>query len=88
MTTNTTTQAPATAPQATDEGRFHPFGRTITEDLQLLATGEESGWWDATGTPAPWPQDFLNPDAGWTTGQDNNAPEPQNPATTNAPAPF
>ncbi|WP_449373034.1 hypothetical protein [Arthrobacter psychrolactophilus] len=88
MNTNTTTQPPAHAPLATYNGRFHPFGKTITEDLELLAAGEETGWWDATGTPAPWPQDFMHPAAGWNTGQDNNAPGPQKPAITNTPAPF
>ena len=76
MHTTTTTPTPPTAPQAPHDGRFHPFGRTTAEDLQLLAAGEETGWWDATGTPAPWPQDFLDPAAGWTTGEDNNAPAP------------
>lgn len=50
------------------EGRFHPFGRTLDEDLALIAQGEETGWWDDRGQPAAWPQDFLDPDAGWTNG--------------------
>lgn len=47
-------------------GRFHPFGRSHDQDLQLLADGAETGWWDDTGCPAPWPQDFLDPAAGWS----------------------
>ena len=27
----------------------------------------ETGWWDDNGRPAPWPDDFTDPDAGWTT---------------------
>ena len=40
-------------------------------DLALLAAGEETGWWDDRGRPAPWPEDFwladgtINPD--WQT---------------------
>lgn len=40
-------------------------------DLAVLAAGEETGWWDDTGAPAPWPEDFwladggINPD--WAT---------------------
>ncbi|WP_193081307.1 hypothetical protein [Brevibacterium aurantiacum] len=45
--------------------RFHPFGRTRDQDLQILATGGETGWWDDRGRPAPWPEDFLDPEAGW-----------------------
>lgn len=47
--------------------RFHPFNRTLAQDHALLAAGEDTGWWDHTGNPAPWPQDFLDPAAGWQT---------------------
>ena len=57
----------------TDPARtWHPFGRSPEEDLQILADGGESGWWDDTGRPALWPEDFLNPATGWTNGNDNN----------------
>ncbi|WP_113719079.1 hypothetical protein [Arthrobacter dokdonensis] len=56
---------------------WHPFGRPRAEDLALLAAGEETGWWDETGRPAPFPEDFLDPNAGWTTDQDTGI----NPAT-------
>ena len=32
----------------------------------------EAGWWDDTGRPALWLEDFLNPATGWTNGNDNN----------------
>lgn len=47
------------------DGHFHPFNRTLDQDLALLAAGEEIAWWDEPGRPAPWPQDFLYPDSGW-----------------------
>src|SRR5699024_12342578 len=28
------------------------------QDLALLASGQETGWWDETGRPAPWPEGF------------------------------
>ena len=31
-------------------------------DLELLATGHDTGWWDVHGRPAPWPDDFWLPD--------------------------
>lgn len=31
---------------------------------QLAATGY-TGFYDETGTPAPWPEDFLDPASGW-----------------------
>jgi len=65
--------------------QWHPHGRTREQDLQILADGGETGWWDDTGRPAPWPEDFLNPEAGWTNGNDNNLDsdpaenDPENP---------
>ena len=46
---------------------WHPFARTRGEDLAILSAGGETGWWDDNGRPAPWPEDFLDPEAGWTT---------------------
>lgn len=40
-------------------------GRSREEDLALLAAGYETGWWDDNGVPAPWPEDFFDPDSGW-----------------------
>lgn len=42
----------------------------------LLPAATETGWWDDKGRPAPWPDDFLDPEAGWNNGNtdtpDNN----------------
>jgi hypothetical protein len=40
-------------------------GHGRDHDLALLAAGGETGWWDDNGVPAPWPEDFLDPDSGW-----------------------
>lgn len=58
---------------------WHPLGRTRAEDLALLNAGKETGWWNETGRPAPFPGDFLDPNAGWTTTQDTG----NEPATNN-----
>jgi hypothetical protein len=44
---------------------------------QLAATGY-TGWYDQDGFPAPWPEDFLDPDSGWqpTTGDHTNTANP------------
>ncbi len=34
-------------------------------DHAVLAAGGYTGWWDETGQPAPWPQDFFDPDTDW-----------------------
>ena len=58
----------------------HLFGRTRHDDLQLLADGRETGWWDHTGQPAPWPEDFADPDSGWTRETDpTHHHDPENP---------
>lgn len=43
-------------------------------DLALLAAGLETGWWDDSGRPAPWPEDFLDPDSGWTIASHPSPP--------------
>jgi hypothetical protein len=49
--------------------------------IDLLASGGETGWYDESGTPAPWPEDFLDPDSGWqpTTGNRVTNTDPGNP---------
>ena len=42
-----------------------PQQRAREHDLGLLATGGHTGWWDETGQPAPWPDDFFDPDTDW-----------------------
>jgi hypothetical protein len=50
-------------------------GFTRAEYLRALAAGYETGWWDDRGVPAPWPEDFLDPNSGWRpSGQPG--PEP------------
>ncbi len=34
-------------------------------DLAMLAAGGHTGWWDQTGQPAPWPEDFFDTDSEW-----------------------
>ena len=34
-------------------------------DLAILAAGGYTGWWDEHGRPAPWPDDFFDPDSDW-----------------------
>ncbi len=34
-------------------------------DLATLAAGGYTGWWDDHGRPAPWPDDFFDPDSDW-----------------------
>ncbi len=55
----------------------HP--RIQQDDLVLLASGEEPGWWDDHGRPAPWPEDFDDPDSGWAPAGELNDPNPGNP---------
>jgi hypothetical protein len=54
----------------------NPGARTRDQDLAVLAAGGETGWWDDAGHPAPWPEDFLDPDAGWSTGRTALRPTP------------
>lgn len=50
-------------------------------DLALLAAGQETGFWGEDGKPAPWPEDFLDPDSGWAPdgNTDNTPPAPGEP---------
>lgn len=52
--------------------QWHPAERSRQQDLEILASGGETGWWDETGRPAPWPEDFLHPNAGWATADPDN----------------
>lgn len=69
------------APLVTTSRRYHPHGRTREEDLAILADGGETGWWDDSGRPAPWPDNFLHPDSGWApeTGPTGHHDNPRNP---------
>ena len=43
-------------------------GFTQAEYLATLEAGYETGWWNERGVPAPWPDDFLDPNSGWRPG--------------------
>lgn len=51
---------------ASPDRRYAPSTRAA--DLADLAAGNQTGWWDDHGRPAPWPEDFfladgtINPD--------------------------
>jgi hypothetical protein len=49
-------------------------GLTRQAYLDLLAAGHETGWYDQHGDPAPWPEDFLDPDSGWQTARGGENP--------------
>ena len=51
-------------------GPGHPQG----DYQRALAAGYETGWWDETGRPAPWPDDFLDPNSGWHQGRNTDQP--------------
>ena len=44
---------------------IHGPGHSQADYLRALAAGHETGWWDERGIPAPWPDDFLDPNSGW-----------------------
>ena len=50
-------------------------------DLAILAAGGDTGWWDEHGQPAPFPDDFFDPDNGWR-------PTTNDPDTTPTEPPF
>ena len=39
--------------------------RQRERDLAILDAGGHTGWWDEHGRPAPWPDDFFDPDTDW-----------------------
>lgn len=39
-------------------GHSKPHGPSHVHDLDLPAAGEDTGWWNEHGRPAPWPKDF------------------------------
>ena len=52
-------------------------GFTQAEYLRTLAAGYETGWWDHNGVPAPWPDDFLEPNSGWQPDSHDTSAEPR-----------
>ena len=59
-------------------------GISRANDLALLAAGIETGWWDEHGVPAPWPEDFFDPNSGWH--QPTPATQPATNTDTDQPA--
>lgn len=57
----------------THASQWHPFNHTEEEDLAILTNGADTGWHDENGRPAPWPQDFLDPTAGWAPASNTSA---------------
>jgi hypothetical protein len=45
------------------------------KDLAILAAGGFTGWWDQHGQPAPFPDDFFNPDSDWRPSSSATPPE-------------
>jgi len=48
-------------------------------DLVILKAGGHTGWWDDHGRPAPWPDDFFDPDSSWQPAGGETTPEPGQP---------
>jgi hypothetical protein len=48
-------------------------------DLALLAAGQETGWWDGNGVPAPWPDDFFDDRSGWRPSGSDEPPVAREP---------
>ena len=46
-----------------------------------LAAGHETGWWNEHGLPAPWPEDFLDPNSGWQIARGGEHPTDPEHAT-------
>lgn len=43
-------------------------------DLEILAAGGITGWWDEHGQPAPFPDDFHDPDTDWRPTSNHTPP--------------
>ena len=44
-------------------------------DLAILTAGGHTGWWDEHGQPAPFPDDFFDPDTEWRSSDSDTPPE-------------
>ena len=54
-------------------------GHSQADYQRALAAGHETGWWNEHGLPAPWPEDFLDPNSGWRECASPTTPEPGQP---------
>lgn len=43
----------------------HPETNQREQDLAILAAGADTGWWNEAGQPAPFPEDFFEPNSDW-----------------------
>jgi hypothetical protein len=55
-------------PDETPDQRARRRARQLRRDLATLQAGHETGWWDHTGQPAPWPEDFYDHNTEWRPG--------------------
>lgn len=53
--------------------------RPTTQRERDLASGGHTGWWDETGQPAPFPNDFFDSDTDW---RPETTPPPDSPRRT------
>jgi hypothetical protein len=64
----------------TDPSEFTGPGMPRQYYINQLASAGYTGWYDQHGNPAPWPEDFTDPDSGWVptesddTGSDSDLP--------------
>jgi len=54
----------------------HDTGTQREHDLAILASGGFTGWWDETGQPAPFPDDFFDTDSDWRSTSTDTPPLP------------
>ena len=47
--------------------------------LDILNAGGETGWHDEHGVPAPWPDDFTDPNSGWQPTGGDTTTDPDQP---------
>ncbi len=45
-------------------------------ELAILTAGGITGWWDDHGQPAPFPDDFFDPDSNWRPTSSDTPPVP------------
>lgn len=60
-----------------------PTKNQRARDLTILAAGGFTGWWDEHGQPAPFPDDFFDPDSDWRSSSSDTPP-----ILTNSEQPF
>lgn len=66
---------PLGAPEETPAQRTARRARQRRLDHTILTAGGTTGWWDESGQPAPWPEDFFDHDTDWRPTS-HTPPEP------------